>query len=52
MFKKIKENPYYMKFKEMRADPKLKPITSLILWFIFIVIVVIFVRGTIGVSNT
>ena len=51
MFKKIKENPYYMKFKEMRADPKLKPITSLILWFIFIIIVVIFVRGTIGDSN-
>ena len=51
MFKKIKENPYYMKFKEMRADPKLKPITSLILWIIFIIIVVIFVRGTIGDSN-
>ena len=45
MFKKIKENPYYIKFKEMRADPKLKPITSLILWLIFIVILIIFVRG-------
>lgn len=52
MFKKIKENPYYVKFKEMRADPKLKPITSLILWFIFIVIVVIFVRGTVSTNNT
>ena len=52
MFKKIKENPYYVKFKEMRADPKLKPITSLILWFIFIVIVVIFVRGTVSTKNT
>ena len=46
MFKKIKENPYYIKFKEMRADPKLKPITSLILWFIFIVIVVIFIKSS------
>ena len=45
MLKKIKENPYYQKFKEMRADPKLRPITSLIIWFIFIVIVIIFVRG-------
>ena len=52
MFKKIKENPYYMKFKEMRADPKLKPITSLILWFIFIVIVIIFVRGTTSSNDT
>ena len=52
MFKKIKENPYYVKFKEMRADPKLKPITSLILWFIFIVIVVIFVRGMVSTKNT
>lgn len=46
MFKKIKENPYYKKFKEMRADPKLRPITSLIFWFIFFAIVVIFVRVT------
>ena len=45
MFKKIKENPYYQKFKEMRADPKLRPITSLILWFIFFVIVILFARG-------
>lgn len=44
MFKRIKENPYYKKFKEMRADPKLKPITSLIFWLIFFAIVVIFVR--------
>ena len=46
MFKRIKENPYYKKFKEMRADPKLRPITSLIFWFIFLAIVVIFVRVT------
>ena len=52
MFKKIKENPYYVKFKEMRADPKLKPITSLILWFIFIVIVIMFLRGTVSTNNT
>ena len=45
MFKKIKENPYYVKFKEMRADPKLRPITSLIFWFIFMFIVVIFIRS-------
>ena len=45
MLKKIKENPYYQKFKEMRADPKLRPITSLILWFIFFVIVILFARG-------
>lgn len=45
MFKKIKGNPYYQKFKEMRADPKLRPITSLILWFIFFVIVILFARG-------
>ena len=45
MFKKIKENPYYQKFKEMRADPKLRPLTSLILWFIFFVIVILFARG-------
>lgn len=46
MFKRIKENPYYKKFKEMRADPKLRPITSLIFWFIFMAVVVIFVRAT------
>lgn len=46
MFKKIKENPYYVKFKEMRADPKLRPITSLVFWFIFMIIVVIFLRST------
>ena len=45
MFKKIKENPYYQKFKEMRADPKLRPMMSLILWFIFFVIVILFARG-------
>lgn len=45
MFKKIKENPYYIKFKEMRADPKLRPITSLIFWLIFFVILIIFVRS-------
>lgn len=45
MFKKIKENPYYQKFKEMRADPKLRSLTSLILWFIFFVIVILFARG-------
>lgn len=45
MFKKIKENPYFIKFKEMRADPKLRPITSLIFWLIFFVILIIFVRS-------
>ena len=45
MFKKIKENPYYQKFKEMRADPKQRSITSLILWFIFFVIIILFARG-------
>ena len=45
MFKKIKDNKYYQKFKEMRADPKLKPITSLIFWFIFLVVLVLFVRS-------
>ena len=45
MFKKIKENPHYQKFKEMRADPKLRSLTSLILWFIFFVIVILFARG-------
>ena len=44
MFKKIKENTYYKKFKEMRADPKLKPITSLIFWLVFMVLLIIFVR--------
>ena len=43
MFKKIKE--YYQKFKEMRADSKLKPIISLVLWFIFIFIAILFVKG-------
>ena len=51
MFKKIKENPYYVKFKEMRADPKLRPLTSLIFWFIFIIIVIIFVRSTSGTKQ-
>lgn len=46
MFKKIKENPYYIKFKEMRADPKLRPITSLIFWFIFMAFIIIFVKAT------
>ena len=45
MFKKIKDNKYYQKFKEMRADPKLKPITSLIFWFIFLVVLVLFTRS-------
>ena len=51
MLKKIKENPYYEKFKEMRADPKLRPITSLIFWLIFIVVVIIFLRGTASTEN-
>lgn len=46
MFRKIKENPYYKKFKEMRADPKLRPITSLIFWLVFMVLLIIFVRVT------
>ncbi len=46
MFKKIKENTFYKKFKEMRCDPKLRPITSLVLWFIFIFLVIVFVRVT------
>ena len=50
MFKKIKENPYYKKFKEMRADPKLRPVTSLIFWFIFIIFVLIFTKSTISSS--
>ena len=45
MFKKIKENPYYIKYKEMRADPKLRPIISLIFWFIFFIILVLFIRS-------
>lgn len=43
MFKKIKEN--YNKIKEMWADPKLRPMISLILWFIFFVIVILFARS-------
>lgn len=43
MFKKIKE--YYQKFKEMRANPKLKPIISLIFWFVFLAILILFVRS-------
>lgn len=43
MFKKIKE--YYQKFKEMRADPKLKPIISLIFWFVFLAILILFARS-------
>ena len=42
MGRKIKD--YYNKFKEMRADSKFNPITTLILWFIFLAMVVIFVR--------
>ena len=45
MFKKIKENPAYIKFKEMRADPKLRPITSLVFWLIFMAILILFVRS-------
>ncbi len=52
MFKKIKENPYYKKFKEMRADPKLRPITTLILWFIFMAVVVVFVRSMYSTDYT
>lgn len=51
MLKKIKENPYYVKFKEMRADPKLRPITSLIFWLIFFVILIVFVRSLPDNSN-
>ncbi len=49
---KLKENPYFIKYKEMRKDPKLKPIISLIFWFIFIVFVTIFVKtGSMSSSN-
>ena len=51
MLKKIKENPYYVKFKEMRANPKLRPITSLIFWLIFFVILIVFVRSLPDNSN-
>lgn len=52
MFKKIKENPYYKKYKEMRADPKLRPIMSLIFWLIFLAVLIIFVKGTSRPMNT
>ncbi len=48
---KLKENPYFIKYKEMRKDPKLKPIMSLIFWFIFIVFVTIFVKTSNTNSN-
>lgn len=40
MFKK-----YYEKYKELRANPKLKPFISLGFWFIFLIIVVIFIKS-------
>ncbi len=52
MFKKIKENPYYKKYKEMRADHKLRPIMSLIFWLIFLAVLIIFVKGTSRPMNT
>lgn len=48
---KLKENPYYIKYKEMKKDPKLKPIISLAFWFIFIVFVTIFVKSNSVSSN-
>ena len=41
----IRSGKAYQKFKEMRADSKLKPIISLVLWFIFILIIsIIFIN--------
>ncbi len=48
---KLKENPYYIKYKEMKKDPKLKPIISLVFWFIFIVFATIFVKSNSVSSN-
>jgi hypothetical protein len=46
MFKKIKENPYVIKFKELRANPQTKAIADLILIMIFMIILVAFARSS------
>ena len=45
MFKKLKENPYYVKFRELRKNPKTRSLISLFLWFIFFLLVILFLRG-------
>lgn len=51
MFKRIKELEAYEKFKELRANPKTKALSSLIIWLLFFVIIIIFVRGMNGNAN-
>ena len=45
MFKKLRENPYYLKFKELYKNPKTRSLISLFLWFIFFLLVILFLRG-------
>ena len=51
MFKKIKENKAYQKFKELRANPRTRAMMSLGMWLIFFVIVVIFLRSMNSQTN-
>lgn len=46
MFKKINENKYVQKYKELRANPKTRSLISLGFWMIFLVVAVLLVRST------
>ena len=48
MLKKIKESEAYLKFKELRANPQTKALSSLIVWLLFFVIIVVLARGMNG----
>lgn len=46
MFKKINENKYVQKYKELRANPKTRSLISLGFWMLFLVVAVLLVRST------
>ena len=46
MFKKINENKYVQKYKELRTNPKTRSLISLGFWMIFLVVAVLLVRST------
>ena len=52
MFKKIKDNEVYKKFKELRSNPQTKAVMSLALWFIFFIIIILFARSTSSSSKS
>ncbi len=52
MFKRIKEDERYKKFKELRSNPKTKAIIDLGIWFVFGFIIILFLRMSAPPTST